>query len=146
MRKIRQWQKWQRSGFTLLESLLVLFIVLTISLLSYTSLHQQTIDYEATITLQAAFNYYQFIQKRAVLKGENYEMRIHDQMIDFLPFPDQSRFRRTYELPAGYHFYSTKRVKIYGQQTIAPIRIALQTPTGRKEITIQLGGQYVFKE
>lgn len=136
------------SGFTLVELLVVLFIFMMLLVISYPALNDHHQDYIAEVNLRIAFDYYSTLHKHAKIYGKVYQMDLYRNSIRFDGTKHENRhlYQRRYELPEGYSFYGYKTVYIYGKKEMAPQTIAIQTPKGRREITIQLGGQYVIKE
>ena len=132
-------------AFTLSELIVVLFISATVYLITSLYLVNNRQIYASDVTIKAALTYYNSLQKKARLTETSYYMTCFNNQIVFQS-PTNNHFSdKEFILPKNHHFTRYQRLKIPGNGEIMPTTLAIQTPSGIRKITIQLGGQYVIK-
>lgn len=136
---------WRCSGYTLLQMILVLLVVTTISVVSLRSLEAQKIELAAQTTMKMALQHYELVQKEAVLRQQNCEVQFYGNVIKFLT---PGRSATTFVLPAATRFTDADTLRILKDSgAVEPTIVTLRTPRKLIQIRFQLGsGQYVYEE
>lgn len=138
-------QAFLRSGYTLLQMILVLLIVTTISIVSLRLLEAEKIELEAQATMKMALQQYELVQKEAVLRQQNCEVHFVGNVITFwIP----GRQATIFLLPEETYFTERDTLRILKDSgAVDPTTVTLQTPQKLIQIRFQLGsGQYVYEE
>ncbi|MEY8371790.1 prepilin-type cleavage/methylation domain-containing protein [Aerococcaceae bacterium 50-4] len=139
--------KW-KSGFTLLEMLLVLFTLSLSLILAVPYAKQATIRYESKVMMRNVMQHFEYVHKKTIVRKGYHFVRFSDNQVEFKAnLLKRSPEDITFTFPEETSFFSAKEIKLLASGDIKPQTITLITPTKDYQIVFQFsGGRYVFEE
>lgn len=133
-----------RSGFTLLQMILILTVVGVITVASI-QINQVKTELDAKATVASMLSHYEFIQKEAILHQQQCIIRFRRNQIEF---GDLGCEPATFTLPEGSYIPNGNTLYMLKSGSLDQLdTISIVTPGKTLQIRFQMGsGQYVYEE
>ncbi|MCY7730849.1 prepilin-type N-terminal cleavage/methylation domain-containing protein [Aerococcus urinaeequi] len=138
----------RKSGFTLLEMILVLFALSLSLILAVPYAKDAIIRYESKVMMRNVMQHFEYVHKMTIVRKGIHFVTFSGNTVEYrADLLRPSPVDTTFVFPKESKFVHYKRFEFSTSGTVGPQTITLRTPTKDYAIVYQFsGGRYVIEE